>query len=72
MLKKLDLVAAAVGIFGGANWLAIATGKVDLIGRLTGKRKFGETNLASRTLYGIIGGSALWSLSRLLQRAASA
>jgi uncharacterized membrane protein YuzA (DUF378 family) len=68
MMKKLDLVAASIGIVGGVNWLSIGAGKYDLVGRISGKHSFGETNLASRTLYGIIGGAALWSLARLVER----
>jgi uncharacterized membrane protein YuzA (DUF378 family) len=68
MMKKLDLVAASIGIVGGVNWLSIGAGKYDLIGRVAGKQRFGETNLASRTLYGIMGGAALWSLARLVER----
>jgi uncharacterized membrane protein YuzA (DUF378 family) len=68
MMKKLDLVAASIGIVGGANWLSIGAGKYDLIAKVSGKQRFGETNLASRTLYGIIGGAALWSLARLIER----
>jgi len=67
MFKKLDLAAASIGIVGGLNWLSVAAGKVDLLGKATGKGRFGQTNLATRTLYGIVGGSALWSLSRLIQ-----
>jgi uncharacterized membrane protein YuzA (DUF378 family) len=67
MFKKLDLAAASIGIVGGLNWLSVAAGKVDLLGKATGKSRYGQTNLATRTLYGIVGGSALWSLSRLIQ-----
>lgn len=71
MMKKLDLAAASLGIVGGLNWLAVASGKFDLISAATGKRgRFGRTNLATRTVYGIIGGSALWSLSRMIQHEA--
>lgn len=68
MMKKLDLVAASLAIVGGVNWLAIGAGRYDMIGHVTGKHDFGETNLASRTLYGILGGAALWSLARLVEQ----
>ena len=71
MMKKLDLAAASLGIVGGLNWLSVAAGKFDLVSGATGnKGKFGRTNLATRTIYGVIGGGALWSLSRLIQREA--
>jgi uncharacterized membrane protein YuzA (DUF378 family) len=68
-LKKIDLVMSAIGVVGGVNYLSIASGRYDLIGKLAGKTDFGETNLASRTMYGIFGGAALWSLSRMLEQA---
>ena len=68
VMKKLDLVAASIGIVGGVNWLSIAAGKYDMIGRIAGKQRFGDTSKASRALYGVIGGAALWSLARLVER----
>ena len=68
MMKKLDLVASSLLIAGGVNWLAIGAGKYDLVGKISGKQRFGETNLASRTLYGIVGGSALWALARIVEK----
>lgn len=71
MMKKLDLAAASIGIVGGLNWLSVAAGRYDLIGAATGKKgRFGRTNLATRTVYGVVGGAALWSLSRLIEREA--
>lgn len=71
MMKKLDLAANSLVIVGGLNALAVAAGKFDLIAAATGKKgKHGKTNLATRTVYGVIGGGALWSLSRLIQREA--
>ena len=67
-MKKLDLVAASIGIVGGVNWLSIGAGRYDLIGRISGRDRFGDTNLASRTMYGIVGGAALWTLARLIER----
>jgi uncharacterized membrane protein YuzA (DUF378 family) len=68
MMKKLDLLAASLTILGGVNWLSVAAGKYDLLGKLAGNHRFGETNSASRALYGVVGGGALWTLSRLIQR----
>jgi uncharacterized membrane protein YuzA (DUF378 family) len=71
MMKKLDLAAASLVIVGGLNWLSVAAGKYDLIAAATGKKgHFGRTNLATRAVYGVIGGGALWSLSRLIEREA--
>ena len=71
MMKKLDLAATSLVIVGGLNALAIAAGKFDLFSAMTGKKgRLGGTNLATRTVYGVIGGGALWTLSRLIEREA--
>lgn len=71
MMKKLDLAAASLVIVGGLNALSVAAGRFDLISAMTGKRgRPGATNIATRVAYGVIGGGALWSLSRLIEREA--
>jgi uncharacterized membrane protein YuzA (DUF378 family) len=71
MMKKLDLAAASLVIVGGLNWLSVAAGKFDLVSAVTGKRgRPGNMNIATRTVYGVIGGGALWTLSRLIEREA--
>src|SRR5918996_843849 len=69
MLRPLDLAARSVLIVGGLNSLAVATGRFDFIAHLAGGR-FGRPTIATRTLYGLIGGAALWSLSRLIEQEA--
>lgn len=69
MFRPLDLAARSVLIVGGLNSLAVATGRFDFIAHLAGGR-FGRPTIATRTLYGVIGGAALWSLSRLIEQEA--
>ena len=69
MFRPLDLAARSVLIVGGLNSLAVATGRFDFIAHLAGGR-FGRPTIATRTLYGLIGGAALWSLSRLIEQEA--
>jgi CBS domain-containing protein len=66
MFGNLDRAMRALLIVGGLNWLAVASGRFDIVARLTGK-KFGETNIATRVLYGLVGGAALYTLSRWIQ-----
>lgn len=69
MLKPFDLAARSLLIVGGLNWLAIAAGRRDLVADAT-RSRFGRPNLAARIVYGIVGGGALWSLSRLIEQEA--
>jgi CBS domain-containing protein/uncharacterized membrane protein YuzA (DUF378 family) len=69
MLKPFDLAARSLLIVGGLNWLSIAAGKVDLVAEAA-RAKFGRPNLATRAVYGVVGGAALWSLSRLIEQEA--
>ncbi len=69
MFKPFDLAARSLLIVGGLNWLAIGSGKFDLVAAATHSR-FGRPNVAARTIYGVVGGAALWSLSRLIEQEA--
>jgi len=70
-MGNADRAMRALLIVGGLNWLMVAAGKFDLVAVLTGRR-FGVPNIATRTVYGIIGGAALWTLSRWIQQEAFA
>jgi hypothetical protein len=57
-------------IIGGLNWGLVALFEFDLVAALTGN-DFGETNIASRLIYGLVGLSALFMIyfvSRFLPR----
>ena len=60
MLGNVDRAMRALLIVGGLNWLMVAAGKFDLVAVLTGRR-FGNPGIATRTVYGVIGGSALYT-----------
>ena len=53
-MKKLDVLAAALVIVGGLNWGLVALAEFDLVATLVGL-DFGETNAASRLVYGLVG-----------------
>ena len=63
-MKKLDLLAATLLIVGGLNWGLVAVAEFDLVAWVFGL-DFGETNAASRVVYGLVGLSALYGLSWL-------
>jgi uncharacterized membrane protein YuzA (DUF378 family) len=63
-MKKLDLLAATLLIIGGLNWGLVAIAKFDLVAWLFGL-EFGQTNAASRIVYGLVGLAAVYGASRL-------
>jgi len=66
-MKKLDLLAATLLIVGGLNWGLVAVAEFDLVAWVFGL-DFGETNAASRTIYGLVGLSALYGIGSLVSR----
>jgi len=60
-MKKLDIAAAVLVAVGGINWGLVALAKFDLVATLVGL-DFGETNAASRVIYGLVGASAVYQV----------
>jgi uncharacterized membrane protein YuzA (DUF378 family) len=56
----------ALPIVGGINWGLVAIGKLDLVAKLTGN-EFGETNAASRAIYGAVGAASIIAAVRISQ-----
>jgi len=69
-MKKLDLLAATLLVVGGLNWGLVAVAEFDLVAWIFGL-EFGETNAASRIVYGLVGLSAVYAIGSLLSRARS-
>lgn len=65
-MKKLDILAAVLLIVGGLNWGLVALAEFDLVATIVGL-DFGETNAASRAVYGLVGVAAGY---QILQQAA--
>ena len=63
-MTTLDGAAAALAAIGGVNWGLVGLKEFDLVAALTG-HDFGEMNAASRAVYGLVGASALYLLTRL-------
>jgi uncharacterized protein len=70
-MKPLDLFAASLLIVGGLNWGLVAVAEFDLVAWIFGGMEFGETNAASRIVYGLVGLAAIYGIGSLLSRAAS-
>jgi uncharacterized protein len=62
-MKKLDVLAAALVIVGGLNWGLVALAEFDLVAALVGL-DFGETNAASRVVYGLVGLGAVYQIAQ--------
>jgi uncharacterized membrane protein YuzA (DUF378 family) len=63
-MKKLDWLAVALLIVGGLNWGLVAIAKFDLVAAIFGL-DFGETNAATRVIYGLVGLAAVYGIASL-------
>jgi uncharacterized protein len=63
-MKILNIVTAVLLIIGGLNWGLVAIAELDLVATVFGLT-FGETNVASRIVYALVGLSALYQAVQL-------
>jgi uncharacterized membrane protein YuzA (DUF378 family) len=63
-MKKIDIASAALLIIGGLNWGLVAVANFDLVAAIFGL-DFGQTNVATRIIYGLVGLSAVYQLTQL-------
>jgi uncharacterized membrane protein YuzA (DUF378 family) len=62
-MKRLDVLALILVVVGALNWGLVAIAEFDLVAALFGL-DFGETNAATRVVYGLVGASGLWIAAR--------
>lgn len=62
-MKKFDVLAATLVVVGGVNWGLVAIAEFDLVAALFGL-DFGETNAATRVVYGLVGLSAAYQIAQ--------
>jgi uncharacterized membrane protein YuzA (DUF378 family) len=62
-MRKLDVLAAVLVVIGGLNWGLVAIAEFDLVATLAGL-DFGETNVISRVVYGLVGLAALYQVAQ--------
>ena len=67
-MKRLDVLAATLVLIGGLNWGLVAVAKFDLVAWIFGL-DFGQTNAASRIVYGLVGLAAVYGIGSLLTSA---
>jgi uncharacterized protein len=65
-MKKLDALAAALVLVGGLNWGLVGIARFDLVAWIFGGMDFGDTNAASRVVYGLVGLAAVYGVGSLL------
>jgi uncharacterized protein len=63
-MKAIDVLAAGLVVVGGVNWGLVAVSEFDLVATVVGL-EFGETNVVSRVVYGLVGLSAAYLAARL-------
>jgi len=64
MKRNIDLLAGVLLVVGGLNWGLVAVAKFDLVAWIFGL-DFGETNAATRVVYGLVGLAAVYGATRL-------
>ena len=62
-MRKVDVAALILVIVGAVNWGLVALAEFDLVAKIFGM-EFGETNAASRVVYGLVGLSGVWIAAR--------
>jgi uncharacterized protein len=63
-VRALNIITAILLIIGGLNWGLVAIAEFDLVAAVFGLA-FGETNLASRIVYALVGVSAFYQTTQL-------
>jgi uncharacterized membrane protein YuzA (DUF378 family) len=63
-MQKLDALASVLAIVGALNWGLVALAEFDLVATIFGL-DFGDTNTATRLVYGLVGLSGLWLAARV-------
>lgn len=63
-MRKLDIASAVLLIVGGLNWGLVAVANFDLVATIFGLN-FGQTNVATRIVYGLVGLVAVYQLTQL-------
>jgi uncharacterized protein len=66
-MRKLDALAAVLVIVGALNWGLVAVAKFDLVAFIFGL-DFGQTNAATRIVYGLVGLAGVYAIAVLAGR----
>jgi uncharacterized membrane protein YuzA (DUF378 family) len=64
-MRIINRVAATLVIVGALNWGLVALAEFDLVAEIFGL-EFGETNAATRVVYGLVGLAGVYGIWALL------
>lgn len=64
-MKALNILAATLVIVGALNWGLVALAEFDLVAEVFGL-EFGETNAATRAVYGLVGVAGVYGIWALV------
>jgi uncharacterized membrane protein YuzA (DUF378 family) len=64
-MNNLDKGALALVVVGALNWGLVALAEFDLVAWIFGGMDFGETNVASRIVYGLVGLAGAYLAARV-------
>jgi uncharacterized membrane protein YuzA (DUF378 family) len=62
----LDVLALVLVIVGALNWGLVAIARFDLVAAIFGGMDFGQTDVGSRIVYGLVGLAGLYLAARTL------
>ena len=62
-MKNFGILAAVLVVVGGLDLGLVAVAEFDLVATLVGL-EFGETNAASRVVYGLVGAAAVYQIAQ--------
>ena len=62
-MKKTDALPGVLVIVGALNWGMVSIAQFDLVAAIFGL-EFGQTNVATRVIYGLVGASGVWLVVR--------
>ena len=66
-MRKLDVLAATLVLVGALNWGLVGVAEFDLVAAVFGL-EFGETNAATRIVYGLVGLAGVYGIGTLIAR----
>jgi uncharacterized membrane protein YuzA (DUF378 family) len=68
IMRLLDMAAGTLVVVGALNWGLVAVARFDLVAWICGGMSFGDTNVASRIVYGLVGLAGVYAIASIASR----